>query len=1151
MTSRRLAPLLASLALTAAACAGEVGEPAGATSLPTDSVTYFGDMNVVDASGATSPTDDVAVAPDSTPAADIGSPNACPGASGCPCDGNDDCDNALCIDSPGGKTCAHKCVDSCPDGLKCAQVTGDGGDVVSICVAKDPHLCDPCTASSDCASLGASDGLCVDHGLPGSFCGVACADAAGCPPDYDCVEVAAVEGTKAKQCVPAETESGAGACTCSAAAAAAKLETACWIEHTNEAGVLTKCAGVARCESEGPATCAAPELAPEVCDGKDNDCDGEVDQGTCDDDNPCTTDSCGGAAGCSHLTLSDGLGCDADGNVCTDGDTCKGGVCAPGALKNCDDGNPCTKDVCDMATGCTQLHDNGAPCDDDNPCTVGDVCQGGQCDAGILKTCPSGKACVIGECSLQTGKCVFADQQEGKVCDDGDACTEKDACKTGKCLGAIASCDDGNPCTSDACDPATGCKSQAAPGACSDANPCTLGDACEAGSCKSGTVKDCNDSNGCTQDSCNLASGDCDHLGAKLEGTPCDADGSVCTQADACKGGQCSKGAALNCDDGNPCTADTCDSIKGCEHAVVSGSCDADGSACTKNDSCVAGKCIAGAPMSCDDGNPCTVDGCVAKSGSCTHDPAKLEGQSCDADGSACTVGDICTDGACKAGKPTMCADGNACTLDGCDAKSGQCTFDSQALQDKACNGDDDGCTVGDVCKGGSCVVGAKATCPKPAEQCQIAACVSKGAASFACANVAKADVSPCSDGDACTVVDFCNGGKCQAGASKSCPGKGFCLVGACDGQSGLCGTKPGNEGKGCSDGSACTSNDLCKGGTCTGTAVTCDDGKICTDDLCDKAGGCLYVANSAFCDDGDACTVSDVCGNKTCKGKPKVCSDGNVCTEDFCIKGSGCAFPPNSALCPDADPCTTAEICVSGKCQQKALSCDDGNACTIDSCKSGAGCVHGAVANNTGCGGNNWCQSGKCVPKNVPCTVTWNPSAKGTAIVLSNGNKTIKSTASWNAARATLGRSTGKWYYEMIVSVGGNGFSFIGAGTSAATLNGCCTGNTASWGYYGGPGNLRGLGKNASPNATPYKSGTFTIGVAVDLSLDRIWWSRQGVWQLGGNPATGYKPTFSNVAGTIYPQASVALSNATATLRACASELKYAPPAGFTAWGG
>src|SRR5882672_9819753 len=72
-------------------------------------------------------------------------------------------------------------------------------------------------------------------------------------------------------------------------------------------------------------------------------------------------------------------------------------------------------------------------------------------------------------------------------CDDGNACTT-DACDeaTGVCTHQDVVCDDGNACTTDSCDPATGCTTTpvAAGTACDDANTCTSDDVCDgAGLC--------------------------------------------------------------------------------------------------------------------------------------------------------------------------------------------------------------------------------------------------------------------------------------------------------------------------------------------------------------------------------------------------------------------------------------------------------------------------------------------------------------------------------------------------------------------------------------------------------------------------------------------------------------------------------------------
>jgi len=70
---------------------------------------------------------------------------------------------------------------------------------------------------------------------------------------------------------------------------------------------------------------------------------------TCNDGNICTEDSCDDASG-NCVTKPDfkfaGLAC-ADGNKCTLTAKCFGGTCTAKQFKTCDDGNPCTAEKCD------------------------------------------------------------------------------------------------------------------------------------------------------------------------------------------------------------------------------------------------------------------------------------------------------------------------------------------------------------------------------------------------------------------------------------------------------------------------------------------------------------------------------------------------------------------------------------------------------------------------------------------------------------------------------------------------------------------------------------------------------------------------------------------------------------------------------------
>jgi hypothetical protein len=87
--------------------------------------------------------------------------------------------------------------------------------------------------------------------------------------------------------------------------------------------------------------------------------------------------------------------------------------------------------------------------------------------------------------------------------------------------------------------------------------------------CQKGCSKpeECDDGNPCTDDAC--AAGKCSHTN---NNGPCD-DGDLCTGDGACVAGKCTKGAPAACDDGLACTTDSCQAGFGCVHAVQAGKC--------------------------------------------------------------------------------------------------------------------------------------------------------------------------------------------------------------------------------------------------------------------------------------------------------------------------------------------------------------------------------------------------------------------------------------------------------------------------------------------------------------------------------------------------------------------------------------------------
>ena len=138
------------------------------------------------------------------------------------------------------------------------------------------------------------------------------------------------------------------------------------------------------------------------------------------------------------------------------------------------------------------------------------------------------------------------------------------------------------------------------------------------------------------------------------------------------------------------------------------------------------------------------------------------------------------------------------------------------------------------------------------------------------------------------------------------------------------------------------------------------------------------------------------------------------------------------------------------------------------------------------------------------------------TSTVISNGNLKVSHTgAVWNADRATMGVSSGKWYWEVIVSVVGYTFAGGVMKTELAILNNTFPGNNSypsgsSFGYYFTGSKYGGGLVNAAYGAS-YTNGD-TIGTALDLDAGTITFYKNGVSQ--GVAWTGLSGEFAPSTG-------------------------------------
>ena len=370
------------------------------------------------------------------------------------------------------------------------------------------------------------------------------------------------------------------------------------------------------------------------------------------------------------------------------------------------------------------------------------------------------------DCDGQTDEEVADPDAIGDACDDDDdddGVRDEDDCAPFD--PAVGICEDGNPCTEDRCNSAFGlCAFPPRDGACDDDNACTTGDHCAGGACVFEAAVDPDDGDPCTADVCDPRGG---VTHTPLEGAVCD-DGNPCTAGERCYTGLCAGGTARVCDDGNSCTDDTCvpQAADGCHFTPNTAACD-DLDPCTLDDRCAAGTCAPGRPKVCDDGNPCTVDTCDSGSGACEH-ASVLNGTGCD-DGDLCNGVRHCAAGACVEDIPPVdCgAPPSPCKQPRCVPESGTCQLDNTG-EGQEC-GDADPCNGISRCRNGACVDEVPpVTCADDGDLCTEEYCGADGRCARrlvpGCCHVDGDcdDADPCTD-DACGETGCTNAANARA----------------------------------------------------------------------------------------------------------------------------------------------------------------------------------------------------------------------------------------------------------------------------------------------------------------------------------------------------------------------------------------------------
>jgi len=245
-------------------------------------------------------------------------------------------------------------------------------------------------------------------------------------------------------------DGGAGVDACSGSHCELSPHSAACLSDAN-------CSGGKRCVVATGICVAAGDAAvtDATCDGVDDDCDNQNDEDFVGMPRTCGVGACqrtGGVA-CVDGTLQDscvpgtpaandascnGIDDDCDGrtdeNFVSAPTMCGVGACASTGMTSCVGGM--VQDSCHA----------GAPAANDASCNGSDDDCNGQVDEDFMPSCvgPSSMTCV-------GGMVVTVD------CDDANFCNGEETCSAGACSpGTPPVVDDGDPCTTDSCDPLTG-----------------------------------------------------------------------------------------------------------------------------------------------------------------------------------------------------------------------------------------------------------------------------------------------------------------------------------------------------------------------------------------------------------------------------------------------------------------------------------------------------------------------------------------------------------------------------------------------------------------------------------------------------------------------------------------------------------------------